>query len=104
MPLFTGVRGETVWKIGTGTRSGPRRPLGGAEVESISRLLAARKHAREAPSYFPISFGREILGTSPKRRSRKYATCATLLRCVCYMCGGVCPVLHPGEKREGTKA
>src|SRR5215203_3750481 len=70
--LFTQVRGETVWKIGTGTRSGSRRPLGGAEVESIIRLLAARTHAREVSSYFPNSFGRVILRSSPRPGSGKF--------------------------------
>jgi hypothetical protein len=61
--------GETVWKIGTGPESGPRRRPGGHEAESIGRLLAAKTYAREASSYFPNRFGTGVLRTPARPRS-----------------------------------
>ena len=91
----TEVPGETVWKIGSGPESDPRRCPGGQGGESVGRLLAAKTYAREPsgpqqtarttsflaralrqlePStYGSFTQGRErvFLRTSPLRRSPK---------------------------------
>ena len=70
LPLFTQVRGETVWKIGIGAESGfRRRPRGGKEAQ-LGRFLESKKHGREVLGYFPNSFGRDLLRSSPLRSSR----------------------------------
>src|SRR5215213_1494535 len=64
---------ETVWKIGMGPESGLRRSLKGHGGGSIGCLLPSRTYDREAFSYFPNGVRRGFLGTSPKRRSEKFA-------------------------------
>jgi|SRR5215207_2869080 len=63
-PLFSGVRGETVWKIGmspeTGIPNAAKMRLGAP----ISCLWPPNEHARETCGYFPNSFGRGILRNS----------------------------------------
>ena len=43
-PLFTRVRGETVWKIGSGSESGLRGPSRGGKGASIGRFLLPKIH------------------------------------------------------------
>jgi hypothetical protein len=43
LPLFTGVRGETVWKFGIGTETGLRERPRGAEGVPIRAPLGARE-------------------------------------------------------------
>jgi hypothetical protein len=52
LPLFTGVRGETVWKIGMGPESGLRKRPRGVEGVPIGHFLGAKKHGRDAFGYF----------------------------------------------------
>ena len=44
VPLFTQVRGETVWKIGSGSESGLRGPSRGGKGASIGRFLLPKIH------------------------------------------------------------
>src|SRR5918994_7247307 len=72
MPFFTQVRGETVWKFGMGPERGLRKRPGWVEGVPIGRLLPPKKCSPDAFGYFPNSFGRRILRTSPKRRSETF--------------------------------
>jgi hypothetical protein len=54
--LFTGVRGETVWKFGMGPESGLQERSEGIEGVPIGRLLPPKERGRDAFSYFPNSF------------------------------------------------
>jgi hypothetical protein len=65
------VPSETVRKIGTSPESGPRRPLGEAQVASIGRLLAAKTHVREASGYFPNSFSAHSGDLPENRRTQR---------------------------------
>src|SRR5918995_2644873 len=72
-PLFTQERGETVWKFGMGPERGLRERPGWVEGVPISRLLLPKKCSRDAFSYFPNSFGKRFLRTSPLRLSKNFA-------------------------------
>jgi hypothetical protein len=54
--LFTELPGETVWIFGMYPESGLRKRPRGVQGVPIGRLLAPKKCARDAFSYFPSSF------------------------------------------------
>jgi hypothetical protein len=63
------VSGETVWKIGISPEMGIAKALKRAEEAAIGRFLLPKKRAQEALGYFPNSFGRGILRSSPVERA-----------------------------------
>jgi hypothetical protein len=67
LPLFTGVRGETVWKIAEGLSTAL---LGRQEMPDrglIDPSWPLSEHSFGTYPEFPNSFGREILGSSTTR-------------------------------------
>jgi hypothetical protein len=57
-PLFTLLRGETVWKFGMDPERGLRERPGWVEGVPIGQRLLPRKCSRDAFGYFPNSFER----------------------------------------------
>src|SRR5215204_5616002 len=82
--LFTGVRGETVWKIAENVSArlsgGKKRP----NWDSFHPSWPLSEPRFETYPEFPNSFGSGILRTSPLRSSRKYA------------CPGPVLIIHTG--------
>jgi hypothetical protein len=64
LPLFTEVRGETVWKSGIGPEWGSESGQEEWKESPFGCILSPQRRAPDALGYFPNSFWRGILGSS----------------------------------------